>query len=148
MTERHIQQLYPRLVVSDGAAAIDFYQRALDATERVRYTDPNGKIVHAELAIGPATVAVKDEDDGDRAPTSLGGTPVVIDLYVDDADAVAAAMADAGATVRYPVRDHPYGERAGRLTDPFGHDWMVAQRTEDLTPEEVQRRTEAMFTQQ
>lgn len=147
MTEIHIQQLYPRLVVSDGAAAIDFYQRALGATETVRYTGPGGKIVHAELAIGPATVAVKDEDGDDRAPTSLGGTPVVIDLYVDDADAVAASMTDAGATVLHPVSDQPYGERGGRLADPYGHQWAIAQRLEDLTPEEVQRRTEAMFGQ-
>jgi uncharacterized glyoxalase superfamily protein PhnB len=145
MTDTHIQELYPRLVVSDGAAAIDFYKRTLGAKETARYTDPSGKIVHAALTIGPATVAIKDEDGGDPAPTSLGGTPVIIALYVDDADAVAAAMTGAGATVVYPVSDQPYGGRGGRLADPYGHLWMIAQRIEDLSPEEIQRRTEAMF---
>jgi PhnB protein len=141
----HIENLYPRLVVSDGAAAIEFYTRALGAKETARYTDPAGKIIHAELTIGTATVAVKDEDDTDPAPTSLGGTPVVIALYVDNADAVAAAMTDAGAQVVYPVSDWPFGERSGRLADPYGHLWMVSQRTEDLSPEEIQRRTATMF---
>ena len=141
----HIENLYPRLVVSDGAAAIEYYTRTLGAKETARYTDPAGKIIHAELTIGPATVAIKDEDDTDPAPTSLGGTPVVIALYVDNADAVAAAMTDAGAQVVYPVSDWPFGERSGRLADPYGHLWMVSQRTEDLSPEEIQRRTATMF---
>jgi PhnB protein len=145
MTDTHIQQLYPRLVVSDGAAAIDFYQRTLGATETARYTDPAGKIIHAELTIGPATVAIKDEDEGDPAPTSLGGTPVILALYVDDADAVGAAMTGAGAKVVYPISDQPYGERGGRLADPYGHLWMISQRIEDLSPEEIRRRTKAMF---
>jgi PhnB protein len=145
MTDTRIQALYPRLVVSDGAAAIDFYTRTLGAEETARYTDPAGRIVHAELTIGPATVAIKDEDGADRAPTSLGGTPVVIALYVDDADAVAESMTGAGATVVYPVNNQPYGERGGRLADPYGHLWMISQRIEDLSPEEIQRRTTAMF---
>jgi PhnB protein len=145
MTDTHIQSLYPRLVVSDGAAAIEFYTRTLGAKETARYTDPAGKIVHAELTIGPATVAIKDEDGADRAPTSLGGTPVILALYVDNADAVGEAMTGAGASVLYPISDHPYGERGGRLADPYGHQWMISQRIEDLSPEEVQRRTTAMF---
>jgi PhnB protein len=145
MTETKIQQLYPRLVVSDGAAAIDFYRRTLGATETARYTDPAGKIVHAELTIGPATVAIKDEDAGDPSPTSLGGTPVIIALYVDDADAVGAAMTGAGAKVVYPISDQPYGERGGRLADPYGHLWMISQRIEELSAEEIQRRIQAMF---
>jgi PhnB protein len=140
-----IESLYPRLVVSDGAAAIKFYTRTLGAKETARYTNPAGKIIHAELTIGPATVAIKDEDDTDPAPTSLGGTPVIIALYVDNADAVAETMTDAGARVVYPVSDWPFGERSGRLADPYGHLWMVAQRTEDLSPAEIQRRTAAMF---
>jgi uncharacterized glyoxalase superfamily protein PhnB len=123
----HIARLYPRLVVSDGAAAIDFYRTALGAKEVARHHDPDGKIVHAELTIGGVTVALKDEGYGDLAPTTLGGTPVIIALYVDDADAVGEAMTRAGATVLFPIADQPHGERGGRLADPFGHQWMVAQ---------------------
>jgi uncharacterized glyoxalase superfamily protein PhnB len=122
----HIARLYPRLVVSDGAAAIDFYRTALGAKEVARHHGPDGKIVHAELTIGGVTVALKDEGDGDPAPTTLGGTPVIIALHVDDADAVGEAMTRAGATVLYPISDQPYGERGGRLADPFGHQWMVS----------------------
>ena len=122
-----ITGMYPRLVVSDGAKAIDFYIAAFGAEEVTRHTDPAGKIVHAELRIGPAMVAVKDEGDGDPAPTSLGGTPVIIALRADDVDSLGAAMLAAGATVIYPVADHDYGDRGGRLADPFGHQWMIYQ---------------------
>jgi uncharacterized glyoxalase superfamily protein PhnB len=144
MANPHILGLYPRLVVSDGAAAIDFYKAALGAEEVARYTDPNGKIIHAEITIGVATVAVKDEGDGDPAPTSVGGTPVIMALKVDDADTVAGAMTRAGASVVYPISDWPFGERGGRLADPFGHLWMISQQIEDLTPAEIQRRTDRM----
>lgn len=139
-----VTELHPRLVVSGAAAAIDFYRSALGAEEVARYTDPAGRIVHAEITIGGATVAIKDEGDGDPAPTSLGGTPVFISLTVTDADAAAESMLRAGAQVIYPVDDRPYGERDGRLIDPYGHVWMVSQRVEDLTSAEVQRRIDQM----
>ena len=136
-----ITGLYPRLVVADAAQAIDFYVAAFDAEETERYTDDEGRIVHAAIRIGAYTVAVKDEDegDGDPAPTTLGGSPVIMALEVDDA--VGARMERAGATVIYPISDWPYGQRGGRLADPFGHLWMIAQPIEDLSPEEIQRRT-------
>jgi PhnB protein len=140
-----VNKMYPRLVVSDGARALDFYVSALRATETARYTSPEGKIVHAELQIGPATIAVKDADEFDPAPPTLGGSPVIIALYVDDADAVAESMLAAGATVVFPIHDAEYGERGGRLADPFGHLWMISQQIEDLTPEEIQQRTDRMF---
>jgi PhnB protein len=140
-----VNKMYPRLVVSDGARALDFYVSALGATETARYTTPEGKIVHAELQIGPATIAVKDADEFDPAPPTLGGSPVIIALYVDDADAVADSMLAAGATVVFPIHDAEYGERGGRLADPFGHLWMISQQIEDLTPEEIQQRTDRMF---
>jgi PhnB protein len=139
-----ISRVYPRLVVSDAAAAMDFYMTALGAKEIVRYTTAHGKIVHAELDFGGTMVAVKDEDDADRAPTTLGGSAVIMALDVDDADAVAEAMRRAGASVIYPIQDWDYGERGGRLADPYGHLWMIAQRIEDLPPEEIQRRTEEL----
>ncbi|MCF2533347.1 VOC family protein [Yinghuangia soli] len=141
-----VRRVYARLVVSDGPRAIDFYRAALGAEEVERYTDPDGKIVHAMITVGGTPIAVKDEDDADPAPTTLGGSPVVIALDVEDADAVADALLSNGATVVYPVADQPYGQRGGRVADPFGHLWMISQDIEALTPEEIQERTTAMFT--
>jgi PhnB protein len=132
-----------RLVAADASAAIAFYVRAFGAEERERFTGPDGRIVHAEIRIGGVPVAIKDEGDGDPSPTTLGGSPVILALRVTDADAVADRMTEAGGTVVYPVHDAPYGERGGRLADPFGHLWMISQRTEDLSPGEIQRRTGA-----
>jgi PhnB protein len=140
-----ISRVYARLVVSDGAGAIDFYRAAFGAREIARYTDPQGKIVHAELDFGGTVIALKDEDGGDPAPTTLGGSPVIIALDVNDADAVGQAMEQAGATVIYPIQDWDYGERGGRLADPYGHLWMISQKIEDLSPDEIQRRTDAML---
>ncbi len=124
-----MSDLYARLVVIGAAQAIDFYTKAFGAKEISRYTDESsGRIVHAELEVAGVTVAVKDEGDGDPAPPTLGGSPVVMALYVDDADAVGRRMEKNGATVVFPIEDQPYGERGGRLADPFGHLWMIAQR--------------------
>jgi uncharacterized glyoxalase superfamily protein PhnB len=140
-----ITGLYPRLVVADAARAIDFYVSVFGAEELERYTNPEGRIVHAMVKIGGTRVAVKDEGDGDPGPASLGGSPVIMALEVDDAYAVGERMERAGATVVYPVSDWAYGERGGRLADPFGHLWMISQRLTDLSPEEIQRRTDAMY---
>lgn len=139
-----IEQLYPRLVVDGADDAIAFYSRVFGAEVVERYTDPDGRVVHALLRAGPAVWAVKDADGHDPAPAS-GGAAVILALYVADPDAVAGAIVDAGGTVIFEVVDHPYGERGGRLCDPFGHVWMVAARTEHLTPDEIQTRTSAMY---
>ncbi|GEL17434.1 VOC family protein [Pseudonocardia asaccharolytica] len=139
MTE--IRSLYPRLVVDGGDAALDFYAAALGAEITDRYT-AGGRIVHAMVQVGPVRFAVKDEGDGDPAPTD-GGPPVIIALEVDDADAVAERMLAAGARVVFPIDDHDYGDRGGRLADPFGHHWMIAARRADLTPDEIQARLDA-----
>jgi len=122
-----VTELIPRLVVNDGPAAVAFYERALGATEGERYTADDGRIVHTELTIGSSRVHLKDEGDGDPSPTSLGGTPVIMHLGVTDADAVAAAMVRGGATVVFPVADHGYGMKDGRLADPYGHLWIVSE---------------------
>ncbi|MEG8278740.1 VOC family protein [Streptomyces sp. AHA2] len=140
-----LTRLYARLVVSDGPRAVDFYRTALGAEEIERYTGPGGRIVHAMLRLGDAVIAVKDAGDGDPAPPDLGGTPVIMALDVSDADAVADAMLRAGASVVHPVADQHYGQRGGRLADPFGHQWMISQPIEDLTPEQIQRRTDELF---
>jgi PhnB protein len=135
----HITALYPRLVVEDADAALDFYTRALGGTVTERYTGPGGRVVHAMVEAGPARFAVKDAGDGDPAPTGAG-IPAIMSLDVSDADAVADRMLGAGATVIFPLADHGYGQYAGRLRDPFGHQWLIAQRVEDLTPEQIQER--------
>ncbi|MFJ5727424.1 VOC family protein [Streptomyces paradoxus] len=142
--QQTVTRLYARLVVPDGPRAIDFYRAALGAEEIERYTGPDGRIVHALLRLGDAVVAVKDADEADPAPASLGGSPVIMALDVSDADAVAEAMLRGGASVVYPVADQHYGQRGGRLADPFGHLWMISQTIEDLTPEQIQQRTDEL----
>ncbi|GIJ46324.1 hypothetical protein Val02_32100 [Virgisporangium aliadipatigenens] len=118
-----IRNLHPRLVVTDAAAAIAFYGNVLGATERERHTD-DGKIVNATLSLAGTTLAVKDEGHGDPSPRTLGGTPVILTLTVDDPDALVESAVRAGATVLHPVNDHAYG-RGGRIQDPWGHQWMI-----------------------
>jgi uncharacterized glyoxalase superfamily protein PhnB len=144
--QQTVTRLYARLVVPDAPRAIDFYRAALGAEEIERYTGPDGKIVHALLRLGGSVVAVKDADEGDPAPASLGGSPVIMALDVSDADAVAEAMLRGGARVVYPVADQHYGQRGGRLADPFGHLWMISQTIEDLTPEQIQAGTDELST--
>jgi PhnB protein len=124
--------LTPRLIVSDAAKAIEFYRAALDAEEVSRHTDADGAVVHAELSVEGAVFTLKDESPtsapgvSDQAPTTYGGTPVFLSLQVPDARAVGARMEAAGATVVFPIDEHPYGTM-GRLADPFGHVWMIHQ---------------------
>lgn len=124
-----ILSVYPRLVLSDASAAIDFYVAGLGATELERYTDDTtGKIQHAMLDVGGVRFAVKDEGDGDPSPSSLNGNPLIMAVEADDADALWERMLAAGATVVYQLQDWEYGQRGGRLADPFGHFWMIASK--------------------
>lgn len=138
-------ELHPHLIVRDAPRALAFYVEALGAREVARYTEPSGFVVNAELAIGDLKLTLAEErrEWHNVAPPSLDGSPVILTLQVDDARAVAARLERAGATVVFPVADQFYGERAGRLRDPFGHVWIVTQRIEALTPEEIQRRMDA-----
>jgi PhnB protein len=112
-----INDFYPRLVVEGADDAIAFYAKAFGAEVTERHTNGE-RVQHAMLAAGPARFAVKDAGDGDPAPGAAGGIPVIMALYVDDPDAVAARMLDAGARVIFPVTDHEYGERAGAWPTP------------------------------
>ncbi|MDQ3576503.1 MAG: VOC family protein [Actinomycetota bacterium] len=137
-------KLHLRLVVDDAAAALDFYVAALNGRELVRYAEPSGPIVHAEVQIGESVFSVTQADgDVNRSPADLGGSPVLCHLQVPDADAVAAAMVGNGATVIFPVGDQYYGSRDGRVRDPFGHLWLLSQPLGDLSPEEIQARVDA-----
>jgi PhnB protein len=139
-------QVTPYLCVDGAAAAIDFYGKVLGATERMRMGGPDGKVGHAELQIGSGLVMLADEfpDMGQRSPRALGGSPVTVSVYVDDVDAVFAAALEAGATEVRGVQDQFYGDRTGQFQDPFGHLWSVATHIEDVSPEEMARRAEAM----
>ncbi len=139
--------LTPALIVHNAAEAIEFYKRAFGAQELGRMAAPDGQRVwHAELQIGDSRLMLGDEfpDMGDcRAPTSLGGTTTSIHLYVEDADAVFQRALDAGATVSMPLMDAFWGDRYGKVTDPFGHQWGIATRQEEVSEEEIERRAQA-----
>jgi len=133
-----------RLVVDDAASALGFYVAALGGREVVRYAEPSGTIVHAEVEVGDSVFSVTQADGNvNRSPSELGGSPVLCHLRVPDADARAAAMVANGATVLIPVGDQYYGSRDGRLRDPFGHLWLLSQPLGDLSQEEIQARVEA-----
>ncbi|MES9609040.1 VOC family protein [Actinomadura sp. NPDC000929] len=118
--------LFPKLVVDDAGSAVEFYTTALGLKETERFETPDGKIVHVRLVLGDVQLTLKDEDAVDAGPAALGldRSPVIINLDVPDPDAVGSRMEAGGATVVYPIEDHPYG-RMGRFRDPFGHVWIV-----------------------
>lgn len=137
-----VHAMFPYLCVSDAAAAIDFYVSAFGAREKFRLTEPAGRIGHAELELGGATLMLADEypEYGIRSATTIGGTPVSIHLHVDDADQVIRNAAGLGAQVEREPADQFYGERSGAVRDPFGHRWLIGHSIEEVEPEEMQRR--------
>jgi PhnB protein len=134
------------LVVNGAAQAIEFYKTAFGAKERTRLTGPGEKIVHAEMAIGDAVFMVKDEfpEWDDRGPKLTEGSPVRIALYIEDVDELAKRAVDAGAKILIPVADQFYGDRSGRLADPFGHIWIISTHKEDVSAGEMKRRMDAL----
>src|SRR3982751_3773517 len=133
----------PYLVVSDAARAIDFYKQAFGAHELSRMGGPGGKIGHAELKIGDSILMLSDERMGKRCPHSLGGSPVSIFVYVENVDSVFRQALEAGAQSDMPPTDMFWGDRFGKLTDPFGHLWALATHVEEVAPEEMQQRAQA-----
>jgi PhnB protein len=137
----------PYLSVRNAAAAIDFYVTAFGAKEELRLTEPNGRIGHAEVRLDDALIMLADEypEYETVGPESRGGTTVTIHLLVDDVDAFVARAVQAGARLLREVKDEFYGERCGRLEDPFGHVWQVATRIEEIAPDEMQRRYDVLM---
>jgi PhnB protein len=135
-------QVTPYLCVDGAQAAIEFYSAVLGAKERMHMPGPDGKIAHAELQLGESVIMLSDEfpEMDVRGPRSVGGTPVMISVYVEDVDAVFDAAVAAGATARRPVENQFYGDRTGQFEDPFGHRWSVATHVEDVPPDEMQKR--------
>jgi PhnB protein len=137
----------PYLSVRNAAAAIDFYKNAFGAEVIFRLDEPDGRIGHAQIRIGDAEIMLADEypEYGMVGPQTIGGSGVTIHLSVENADAFVNRAAAAGATIVKPVQDEFYGERSGRIQDPFGHKWSVSQTIEELSEEEVQRRYNEML---
>lgn len=136
----------PYLVVKGAARAIDFYKKVFGAREKFRMDGPGGTVAHAEIEIGDSVVMLADENPqhGALSPSTVGGTPVSIMLYVEDVDRTAETLTKAGAKTLRPVQDMFYGDRSGGFEDPFGHRWHVSTHIEDVSPEEIERRMRTM----
>lgn len=136
----------PYLVLQNAEAALAFYKKAFGAEEVYRMAGPGGRgVMHAEVRIGNALVMLCDAMPMMTywvAPPQLHGTTVCLHLYVTDVDAAFQKAVDAGATVVLPVNDAFWGDRYGRLRDPFGHEWSIATHKQDLTPEQIAKAAE------
>jgi PhnB protein len=134
----------PYLIIKGAGNAIDFYKKAFGATELFRM-DHEGKVGHAEIKIGDSPIMLADESPemGNKSPTTLGGTPVSIMIYVEDVDTIFKRAIAAGGEQQKAVQDQFYGDRSGTLKDPFGHVWHVATHKEDVSPDEMEKRMAA-----
>ncbi|WP_297323799.1 VOC family protein [Nitrosomonas sp.] len=135
----------PHLICADAAKAIEFYQQAFNATEMMRLPGPNGKLMHACIRIGDSLVMLVDENPqwGCVGPLALKGSPVTIHLQVEDVDAVFAQAVKAGAKVAMSVENMFWGDRYGRIEDPFGHQWSIATHVRDVSADEIQQAASA-----
>ena len=139
----------PYLRVNDADRAIEFYRAVFGAEEVVRLTEPGGRVAHAELRMGDGGSAIMLSDEypesGIRGPTALGGTSVALQIFVEDVEAVLnAGVAEGGKLLKAATLD-PFGDLAGKLKDPFGHEWLVSTQVEALSAAEMRRRFEALF---
>ena len=143
MTGQRPRSLTPHLFVRDADAAVEFYRTAFGAAELLRNSLPDGRVLFVELAVGPARLLISEEtlSLGALAPPTIGGSPVMLHIEVEDPDAVAGRAVDAGAVVEMPVQEMFWGERYGVLRDPYGHRWLVSTAREQLTPNDIARRT-------
>jgi len=141
----------PHLIFDQAAQAIDWYKKALGAEEKSRSAGPDGKIVHAELQIGNSRFMLNDVMGGGKSPKALGGTPIGLWIYVPDCDTVFNRAVGSGAQVAPgpmgQLQDQFWGDRSGTFTDPFGYQWTIATRKEDVPREEMQQRMQDFFKQ-
>jgi len=142
MATRKPLDLTPYIAVKGASQAIAFYVKAFGAKEEFRLEDQDKRIGHAELTIGDGRLMLSDEypDFGALSPASIGGSPVKLHLYVEDVDATMKRAEAAGATVLRPAQDQFHGDRSGMIADPFGHQWFVATRKEEVSLKEMQKR--------
>ena len=131
----------PAITVRDAARAIEFYKQAFGATDRGVMKGPDGKIMHAELMIGDSIIMLSDEfpEYGVTAPDSIGGSATSLHIYLDGVDAAFERAVQAGALVEMPVMEQFWGDRYGKLKDPFGHKWSIATHTKDLSMDEMKQ---------
>ena len=139
----------PHIVVRDAASAIAFYKKAFGAKEIMRLPGPSGAIMHAEIRIGDSGVMIANEmpEMGNKSPQALDGSPVDFYVYVEKVDAAYKRAVNAGAKVIMPVADMFWGDRMGRLEDPFGHSWSLASHVKDMTARKMKKAQEAFFAQ-
>ncbi len=137
------------LSVRDAQKAIDFYQKAFGAQLLHMHKTPDGRVMHASLKIGDSQLMLADEFPGmgTPSPQALGGSPVVLNIYVEDVDTLFNQSVAAGAKVTMPLADQFWGDRYGQIVDPFGHHWALGSHVEDVAPEEMERRANAMFSE-
>jgi uncharacterized glyoxalase superfamily protein PhnB len=131
----------PALTVRDAARAIEFYKKAFGEKERGAMKGPDGKIMHAELMIGDSIIMLADEfpEFGALSPQSVGGSASTLHIYLDGVDAAFDRAVQAGAEVEMPVMDQFWGDRYGKLKDPFGHKWSIATHVKDMSADEMKR---------
>ncbi len=136
----------PYIVMDDAAAAIEFYKKALGATEKLRLPAPDGGVMYAEIQVGNARMMMGQPcpEWGGKSAKSLGGSPVSFYLYVEDLEATFSKAKSAGMSVKKEVEDMFWGDRMGTLTDPFNMDWTIAQHVRDVPPEEIQEAMKKM----
>lgn len=140
----------PGLAIRDAAQAIDFYKKALGAKEKFRMPGPDGKIMHADIMIGDSHIMLGEENVqmNHLSPLSLNGSPVGLYVYVRNVDKVFDQAVKAGASATMPVMDQFWGDRAGMITDPFGHKWWIATHKRNPSPKEIKKAVEEMAAQQ
>ena len=136
----------PHLICAGAADAIEFYRKAFGAVELSRMLGSDGKVMHASFRIGDSIIMLNDEmpEWGTFGPKHLKGSPIIIHLYVENADATFDQAVRAGAKVTMPLDDMFWGDRYGKLEDPFGHQWSIGTHVRDVSPEEMQKAMEQM----
>lgn len=146
-----LHSVTPHLIFDDSAAAIEWYKKAIGAEEKSRALGPDGKVMHAELQIGNSRIMLNDAMGGGKSPSAFGGTPVGFWIYVEDCDALFNRAVAAGARVAPgpmgKLTDQFWGDRSGTVFDPYGYQWTIATRKEDLSPQELDQRAQAFFKQ-
>jgi PhnB protein len=139
----------PHLIIRGAAQAIDFYKKAFGAEEIFRMPTPDGRVGHAEIRIGDSIVMLSDEFPEMQcvSPKTLNGSPAGLHIYVADVDSAFQRAVSAGSTATMPPMDAFWGDRFGKLTDPFGHQWSIATHTQDLTPQQIAKNAEAFYAE-
>ncbi len=140
----------PYLTIKNAVEALEFYKKAFGVIEKYKILMPDGRLGHAQIQLGDSQIMFAEEcpEWGNKSPETLGGTPVTLYVYVEDVDAFFERAVGAGAIELHPVADQFYGDRSGHLKDPFGHVWCIATPKEKVSPEEIEKRMEAMCATQ